>query len=415
MVATRQCTRLVYLVTAGVVTGFAPPRTTVQLKSSAWKLLKQSVDRRRDCSVHERGSLDSYDNDASSENQPQVQSSRRTFLQLGLSTGLASPLFIPPQTAEAVGQLPTDGAVSSPNLKCLLDLPPVDSDSVRIYLCRHGQTENNRLHLVQGARVDPPLNDTGRSMAQRLGAALSFLPDGMAPTVAAHSLLRRAKETATVADATVGEIRASTSVTRANGASGGFEKEPLGITPVSNTFLPDGEAGFSPSGLPLNLQAIPSLGEVDFGATIEGRPSNEVRAGMYATYAAWSAGNVDQVMDGEGESGRQVLFRAANALNTLADVASKTGGSVVAVSHSTYLRMLLSTVMNIPLAQGAMLEQKNGCINVLDVNIKRPMKELGPKSELFGGKLSMARDFSLAIPETKIVRVNEIRHLHGLV
>lgn len=391
--------------------------------SPASKPTRQIVGARRNSCLHERNASKPCSDDVDGERETQIdwQNSRRSFLQLSVSAGLSSPLFIKPERVSAAQQLATDSAAPSPNLKCLLDLPPVDSDSVRIYLCRHGQTENNRLHLVQGARIDPPLNDTGRSMARRLGAALSFLPDGMAPTVAAHSLLRRARETATLADATVGKIRTSTIASRTNLGSSSdvaYAEHLSDLIAVSKPLLPDGEDGdvdLSASDLPLSLEVIPSLGEVDFGATIEGRPSAEVRAGMYATYGAWSAGNIDQVMDGEGESGRQVLYRAASALTALADVASKSGGSVVAVSHSTYLRMLLSTVLNIPLAQGAMMEQKNGCINVLDVNLKRPLKELGPKSELLGGPFSMARDFSLFIPETKVVRVNEARHLHGLL
>ena len=65
---------------------------------------------------------------------------------------------------------------------CLRDLPPVTRDCVRVYLCRHGQTENNRLHLVQGARVDPPLNDTGRQQASRIGKVLSRIDSSQAPT-----------------------------------------------------------------------------------------------------------------------------------------------------------------------------------------------------------------------------------------
>lgn len=408
---------LLFSLAAGLVKGFSAIPTRVPRAPIASRC-RFTVGARRDNTFNENnGVCPSYD---SGENRRKSTAndtnSRRSFLERGLSAGLAgaSPLLIRPEKVIAAEQLQADGFSPSPNLKCLLDLPPVDPGSVRIFLCRHGQTDNNKYHLVQGARIDPPLNDTGRSMARRLGAALSFLPDGVAPTVAAHSLLRRAKETATLADATVGKIRTSTIALECNVDN----KDPSGFMSVSNSFLAndgDEREDFSLSSLPLSLEVIPSLGEVDFGATIEGRPSTEVRAGMYATYGAWSAGNIDQVMDGEGESGRQVLYRAANALTTLASVASRTGGSVVAVSHSTYLRMLLSTVMNIPLAQGALLEQKNGCINVLDVNLDKPMKELGPKSELLGGKLSMAREFSLSIPETKVVRVNESRHLQGLL
>ena len=52
-----------------------------------------------------------------------------------------------------------------PNLDCLADLPPIPTNCVRLYLCRHGQTEYNRLKKIQGSRIDAPLNDTGRKQA----------------------------------------------------------------------------------------------------------------------------------------------------------------------------------------------------------------------------------------------------------
>jgi broad specificity phosphatase PhoE len=60
-----------------------------------------------------------------------------------------------------------------------------------VYLTRHGQTALNQSDQLRG-RVDPPLNDTGRQQARRLGTALG--PRGLAAVVA--SPLRRAIETA---------------------------------------------------------------------------------------------------------------------------------------------------------------------------------------------------------------------------
>jgi broad specificity phosphatase PhoE len=91
------------------------------------------------------------------------------------------------------------------------------------------------------------------------------------------------------------------------------------------------------------------------------------------------------------------------------------GGSVVAVAHSTYLRMLLATMLDIPLAQAATLEQKNGCINVLDLRRDGATRVVGPKSTVLGGRLSSApRNFGLEIPKGTVVRVNEKRHLEGI-
>mmetsp|Transcript_16418 Transcript_16418/g.37999 ORF Transcript_16418/g.37999 Transcript_16418/m.37999 type:complete len:222 (-) Transcript_16418:495-1160(-) len=76
----------------------------------------------------------------------------------------------PSQAIAYPGELITNTEV---DLDCLKDLPPIPNDCIRIFLCRHGQTENNRLRIVQGARVDPPLNINGNAQATNLGFALA--------------------------------------------------------------------------------------------------------------------------------------------------------------------------------------------------------------------------------------------------
>ena len=69
----------------------------------------------------------------------------------------------------------------------------------------------------------------------------------------------------------------------------------------------------------------------------------------------------------------------------MGQMASENGGTLFAVSHSTFLRMLLATLLDISLGEAALLEQRNGCINVLDVNVEGMTETIGPKSNLFGG------------------------------
>ncbi len=95
-----------------------------------------------------------------------------------------------------VVNLQTNAAMIPTLEDCLLDLPPCPENYVRIYLCRHGQTENNRLHLVQGARINPPINEVGQQMAARIGQALSAYADQQQQQqqqfVSIHSSLLRA-------------------------------------------------------------------------------------------------------------------------------------------------------------------------------------------------------------------------------
>jgi len=196
----------------------------------------------------------------------------------------------------AVGVM-TLGTATSPasatlpyDIGCLLDLPPVPEDSVRIYLCRHGQTDNNRLRKVQGARVDPSINYNGVQQSLRLGSALAKLEDKCPPLIY-HSNLIRSKETA--------EYAARNIVDKA-----------------------------------VILNELPTLGEVDFGSLAEGQPVSVARGGMIRTYGAWAAGYVDAKGEGGGESGREVMNRATSALSYLVKEAEANGGSVTAIAHS---------------------------------------------------------------------------------
>ena len=104
--------------------------------------------------------------------------------------------FVSSTTAGLIAAV-TNGEESQ--TRCLLDLPPITDGCARVYLCRHGQTENNRLGLVQGARVDPSLNANGLEQARRLGLAISNLQlPSQRPREVVSSRLRRAKETAQV-------------------------------------------------------------------------------------------------------------------------------------------------------------------------------------------------------------------------
>jgi hypothetical protein len=190
---------------------------------------------------------------ALSNDNIEVDSTRRRDTVIGSLTAAAA-LWTSPLTAQAEKQ-------SSACLDCLLDLPPARDDHVRIYLARHGQTENNRLRLVQGARIDPPINENGIQMANRMGMALARLQD-QCPNEFLHSNLLRAKQTAAQAAL---ETRRQVS-----------------------------------------LKTLDALAEVDFGPISEGKPVSEVRTDMMRTYAAWSAGFVDTRPAGGGESGREV-------------------------------------------------------------------------------------------------------------
>lgn len=109
------------------------------------------------------------------------------------------------------------------------------------------------------------------------------------------------------------------------------------------------------------------------------------------------------------------MNRCTSALTYLVKEAEKNGGSVIAVSHSKFLKVLLSIMDDVPLIQGATTQQTNCCIDVLDMKRDGSFVTLGPKCNLIGGAMSNApQDFSLRVPAGRVVRVNEKRHLVDL-
>lgn len=271
-------------------------------------------------------------------------------------------------TAAIFGAQPSS-AFDEPNIDCLLDLPPVSDECVRVYLCRHGQTENNRLHLFQGARVNAPINERGRAEATRLGMAFGRLGETACPHVVMHSQLARSQQSAQVVSHS-----------------------------ITNTKI--------------RLRSLWSLRSIDYGPTAGGREASEMRAGMDRVYGAWTNGNIDTRPDGGGESCREVLTRAAATLRTLVWAAKINGGSVMAISHSTFLRMLLATVLEMPLEEAATLVQQNGNVNVLDFSRSESLRTIGSTSNMF--YKTAPTDFKLKVPNGRVIRINESRHLNDI-
>lgn len=193
--------------------------------------------------------------------------SRRAFLETVSLTGIG---VVTAEKAQAF-EVDPDRDISGGNFDCLLDLPPITPGCVRLYLCRHGQTENNRLRKMQGARIDPEINKNGYEQAERLGMAVGKIREAdslHAPTLVAHSKLLRAKETSAIlADTANKSLNA--------------KQDPMQIY---------GE--------------VSSLGEVDFG-NLDGKDVNSAKSVMMSTFASWATGDIDKRAGGEGESGRE--------------------------------------------------------------------------------------------------------------
>lgn len=216
----------------------------------------------------------------------------------GPSLSTESPIT---STFVSTSQRKIDNSVSYP-----YDVPKVSPNCFRLYLVRHGETENNRLHLVQGARVDSSLNETGEKQAKRLGRALSTLhgDKNYDDLLFVHSNLKRSKETARIAASTYLQCKKTDSTHGNNGED--YEQTQVSTPRMVDTSIQDvASVNDAPS---LTLKLLSSIGEIDFGLQ-EGKPSSSVRSDMFQTYSSWSVGFIDvKSADDSGESGREVCF-----------------------------------------------------------------------------------------------------------
>jgi Histidine phosphatase superfamily (branch 1) len=235
--------------TPALAEGFAPSAASLRQRDASFK----TTEMRARIEVEE--DLD-----------PHNQWNRRQALSYGSSLALVSSLVVSNAANAGFDSMTQSSPVeeSSGNFDCLMDLPPLPSDCCRIFFCRHGQTENNRLRLVQGARVNVPLNDVGRQQGRRVGLALSRADPAPYSSVFCSPLVR-ARQTAEEAIA--------------SGYQGRRD---------------------------IHLQEMNALMEVDFGPVAEGQKVDDAKPDMAATYSRWSMGNVDYKPVGGGDSGRDV-------------------------------------------------------------------------------------------------------------
>ena len=87
--------------------------------------------------------------------------------------------------------------------------------------------------------------------------------------------------------------------------------------------------------------------------------------------------------------------------------------SVVAVSHSTYIKVMLGLLLDESLIDSASRKINNGSITVIDIptmTSPRYRRVVTSKSHMFTGG-GGPKDFKLEIPNCKVVRMNETRHL----
>ena len=114
---------------------------------------------------------------------------------------------------------------------------------------------------------------------------------------------------------------------------------------------------------------------------------------------------------------------------------------IAAITHSTYIRIMLAMLMDtslplqpVPASSTKMmqLEQSNCCINVIDLRVQQQqhhnnnnmngnniiLSRQNNSNFLGGGGMNESRvtphDYQLTVPKSKVLRINENRHLLSL-
>ena len=181
----------------------------------------------------------------------------------------------------------------------------------QLFIIRHGETDNNKAHIIQGRSLDASINDLGRLQAQAVCEALE--PYDIHKIVA--SGLRRTHET---------------------------------VQPLADQRK-------------LEIHKYPELDEIDFGV-LEGKVFTEIKEQVMDVHEKWKSGNVDFAPE-NGESPRQTYARANGKVEEVLNSSSEE--SIVFMIHGRLTRILLSEWLGYGLKNMHEIEHQNGAINHL--------------------------------------------------
>ena len=183
--------------------------------------------------------------------------------------------------------------------------------TVLLYLVRHGQTEWNRLHRIQG-QSDPPLNETGRTQARALARVFAERP----LDAVYSSPLQRARDTAEA------------------------------IARVHN----------------LSVQTFDELKELNVGA-LDGVTLVEMRERYGDFLARWRT-DASVRLPGGGETLAELQARAWEAIQRIRQ--AHAGQQVAVVTHSFLTQVVISAVLGLPLDHFRRVRVSEGAVSIMD-------------------------------------------------
>ena len=185
--------------------------------------------------------------------------------------------------------------------------------TVLLYLVRHGQTDWNRLHRIQG-HSDTPLNETGRAQAQALARTFAEKP----LSAVYSSPLRRARDTAEA-------------IARVHG---------------------------------LSVRTLDELKELHVGA-LDGVTLTEMRE-RYGDFLARWRQDASVRLPGGGETLVELRARAWPAIQRIGQ--AQAGQQVAVVTHSFLMQVVISAVLGLPLDHFRRVRLSEGGVSTVELS-----------------------------------------------
>lgn len=189
---------------------------------------------------------------------------------------------------------------------------PNSTDPMKnVFIIRHGETDNNKSHIIQGRSIDASINDTGRKQAFAIRDALKDVP--------------------------VQRLIAS------------------GLVRTHETAQPLAEVK------ELEIEKFDELDEINFGV-LEGLSFLDNKDLINELNDKWKSGQVDHGPE-NGESPLQTYERANRKVTEILENSEEE--NLVFIVHGRLTRILLSEWLGLGLKNMHQIEHQNGSINHL--------------------------------------------------
>ncbi len=179
----------------------------------------------------------------------------------------------------------------------------------KIYLIRHGETDFNRLGMVQGSGIDTDLNDLGRKQANAFFEAFKHIPFDNVYT----SALKRTHQSV-------------------------------------HQFVTE---------LNIPHQILSGLNEISWGYKEGRKASPEEDVEYEQILKRWSLGDLDVAFEG-GETPLMVLERQKKAIEII--LAQENEKNILICMHGRAMRILLCELLNYPLSEMDSFLHTNLCL-----------------------------------------------------